>query len=105
MDVVDILISIVVVTILVTIILAIVTYIAYKLRLAREPATQQDDPNALRYFVRYDSKVAQAGQTPGGTSDESHEAESERPGVMSDPTHRGPLDPDIAAIGEHAARA
>jgi len=57
MDVVDILISIVVVTILVTIILAIVTYVAYKLRLSREPEHREDDPGALRYFVRYDPDV------------------------------------------------
>ena len=105
MDVVDILISIVVVTILVTIILAIVTYIAYKLRLAREPATRQEDPNALRYFVRYDSQVAQAGETGSDSADDSRPEESERSGAMSDPKHRGPLDPDIAAMGEHAARA
>jgi len=54
MDVVDILISIVVVTILVTIILAVVTYVAYKLRLSREPVRRDDDPAGLRYFVRYD---------------------------------------------------
>lgn len=54
MNVVDILISIVVVTILVTIILAVVTYVAYKLRLAREPGRSEDDPAALRYFVQYD---------------------------------------------------
>ena len=54
MDVVDILISIVVVTILVTIILAIVTYVAYKLRLSREPVRHEDDLEGLRYFVRYD---------------------------------------------------
>lgn len=53
MNVVDILISIVVVTILVTIILAIVTYVAYKLRLSREPARPEDDPSALRYFVPF----------------------------------------------------
>jgi len=38
MNVVDLLVTIVVVTILVTIVLAVVTYVAYKLRLAREPA-------------------------------------------------------------------
>lgn len=54
MNVVDILISIVVVTILVTIILAVVTYVAYKLRLAREPGRTEEDASALRYFVRYD---------------------------------------------------
>ncbi len=53
MNVVDILVSIVVVTILVTIILAIATYVAYKLRLAREPERLEDDPGALRYFVPY----------------------------------------------------
>jgi hypothetical protein len=58
MDVVGILITVVVVTILVTIILAIVTYIAYKLRLAREPARAEDDPDTLRYFVRYDAPSA-----------------------------------------------
>jgi hypothetical protein len=104
MDVVDILISIVVVTILVTIILAIVTYIAYKLRLAREPATREDDPNALRYFVRYESPAAQAAGKSDRSHDDSHEKRPMRPGVTSEPG-RGPLDPDIAAIGEHAARA
>ena len=54
MDVVDILISIVVVTILVTIILAIVTYIAYKLRLAREPAAREDDREEASPPVRRD---------------------------------------------------
>jgi hypothetical protein len=58
MDVIGILVTVVVVTILVTIILAIVTYIAYKLRLAREPARAEDDPDALRYFVRYDTPAA-----------------------------------------------
>lgn len=58
MDVVGILITVVVVTILVTIILAIVTYVAYKLRLSREPARPEDDPDALRYFVRYDAPTA-----------------------------------------------
>ena len=54
MNVVDLLVTIVVVTILVTIVLAIVTYIAYKLRLAREPAAQEAEGDGLRYFVRYD---------------------------------------------------
>lgn len=53
MDVVDLLVTIVVVTILVTIVLALITYVAYKLRLAREPAPRADDPAALRYFVPY----------------------------------------------------
>jgi len=52
MNIVDLLVTIVVVTILVTIILAIVTYVAYKLRLSREPS-QQDEERGPRYFVAY----------------------------------------------------
>jgi len=80
MDVVDILISIVVVTILVTIILAVVTYVAYKLRLSREPERREDDPEALRYFVRYDPPVK-----AGSSLDE--------------------LDRDVAAMEGHASQA
>ncbi len=53
MDVIDLLITIVVVTILVTIILAIVTYVAYKLRMAREPSALDRAEDGLRYFVRH----------------------------------------------------
>ena len=54
MNIVDLLVTIVVVTILVTIILAVVTYIAYKLRLSREPAASGGSRDGLLYFVRYD---------------------------------------------------
>lgn len=54
MDVIDLLITIVVVTILVTIILAVVTYVAYKLRLSREPGALDRSQDGLRYFVRHD---------------------------------------------------
>ena len=65
MNVVDILVAIVVVTILVTIILSVVTYVAYKLRLSREPAPREDDPAGLRYFVRYDPAVTEGeGDSP-----------------------------------------
>lgn len=53
MNVVDLLVTIVVVTILVTIVLAVVTYVAYKLRLAREPSALEPQTEGLRYFVRY----------------------------------------------------
>jgi hypothetical protein len=53
MNVIDILVTIVVVTILVTIVLAIVTYVAYKLRLSREPSGVDRTEEGLRYFVRY----------------------------------------------------
>ena len=53
MNVVDLLITIVVVTILVTIVLAVTTYVAYKLRLARQPAELKDSEGGLRYFLRY----------------------------------------------------
>jgi len=61
MNVVDLMITIVVVTILVTIVLAVVTYIAYKLRLAREPGPGEESSSALRYFVTHDP---QASRTP-----------------------------------------
>jgi heme/copper-type cytochrome/quinol oxidase subunit 2 len=53
MTIVDLLITIVVVTILVTIVLAVITYVAYKLRLARQPGETQDQNGDLRFFVRY----------------------------------------------------
>jgi len=54
MNVVDLLITIVVVTILVTIVLAVITYVAYKLRLARQPVEEMDEEDELRYFVRFE---------------------------------------------------
>ncbi|MDH3206560.1 MAG: hypothetical protein OEO79_08105 [Gemmatimonadota bacterium] len=53
MNVIDLLVTIVVVTILVTIVLAIVTYVAYKLRLSREPSDLDRSEDGLRYFVAY----------------------------------------------------
>jgi NhaP-type Na+/H+ or K+/H+ antiporter len=53
MNVVDLLVTIVVVTILVTIVLAVITYVAYKLRLARQPARELAEEGDLRYFVRF----------------------------------------------------
>jgi len=53
MNVVDLLITIVVVTILVTIVLAVVTYVAYKLRLSRQPTRAPGPEGDLRYFVRF----------------------------------------------------
>jgi len=84
MNVVDILVSIVVVTILVTIILAIVTYVAYKLRLSREPARPDDDPEALRYFVPF---------VPG------MEGEGRPDGAAVRPDH------DVAGLEDHASTA
>jgi heme/copper-type cytochrome/quinol oxidase subunit 2 len=55
-NVVDLLVTIVVVTILVTIVLAVVTYVAYKLRLAREPSGP-DVPEATRYFVLFEPEA------------------------------------------------
>jgi hypothetical protein len=53
MNIIDLLVTIVVVTILVTIVLAVVTYVAYKLRLAREPSALEHSEDGLRYFVQY----------------------------------------------------
>lgn len=63
MNIVDLLVTIVVVTILVTIILAIVTYVAYKLRMAREPGREEEHPEALRYFVQYEPPT-EADESP-----------------------------------------
>jgi heme/copper-type cytochrome/quinol oxidase subunit 2 len=63
MDVIDLLVTIIVVTILVTIVLGVVTYIAYKLRLARRPASHADGETGLRYFVLHSPDVpGRAGQ-------------------------------------------
>ena len=50
MNIVDILVTIIIVTILVTIVMAVVTYIAYKLRLARRPASSDNGSSETRYF-------------------------------------------------------
>jgi len=54
MSVIDLLITIIIVTILVTIALGVATYVAYKLRLARQPAMTDEDLPAGRYFVVYE---------------------------------------------------
>jgi hypothetical protein len=75
MDVIDLLITIVVVTILVTIILAIVTYVAYKLRLSREPNTLEPSGDGLRYFVRHRPPGVDAGgQAPVTTEKNASQA-------------------------------
>lgn len=73
MNVVDLLVTIVVVTILVTIVLAIVTYVAYKLRLAREPSALEPASDGLRYFVTYAPPAARADEGP---EVEGHAAEA-----------------------------
>lgn len=70
MNVIDLLVTIVVVTILVTIVLAIVTYVAYKLRLAREPSEDQTPSDGLRYFVRYSPEEVE------GATDSTESAEA-----------------------------
>ena len=87
MDVVDILVSIVVVTILVTIILAIVTYVAYKLRLSREPDRVEEEEGELRYFVRYDpAAVRDDGNAPADAGTDEEDSALER------------LDRDVASL-------
>lgn len=58
MNILDILITIIVVTILVTIVLGVITYIAYKLRLARRPSTPKDEVDGTWYFERHDPPTA-----------------------------------------------
>ena len=67
MTVVDLLITIVVVTIIVTIVLAVVTYVAYKLRLTRQPAEPQGSNGDLRYFVKYRPSEGEQGQNAYAT--------------------------------------
>ena len=62
MNILDILITIIVVTILVTIVLGVITYIAYKLRLARRPTTPRDDEDGAWYFERH-APAGPAGET------------------------------------------
>ena len=54
MSVIDMLITIIVVTILVTIALGVATYIAYKLRLARQPELTDELEPGSRYFVLHE---------------------------------------------------
>jgi heme/copper-type cytochrome/quinol oxidase subunit 2 len=63
MNILDILITIIVVTILVTIVLGVVTYIAYKLRLARRPDSPRDETDGAWYFERH----APAGKADGAS--------------------------------------
>jgi heme/copper-type cytochrome/quinol oxidase subunit 2 len=58
MNILDILITIIVVTILVTIVLGVITYVAYKLRLARRPSSPVDESDGAWYFERYDPPVS-----------------------------------------------
>jgi len=62
MNIIDLLVTIVVVTILVTIVLAVVTYIAYKLRIAREPKPRNGASQGLSYFVRFDPPARDADE-------------------------------------------
>lgn len=54
MSVIDLLITIIVVTILVTIALGVATYVAYKLRLARQPGLAEEVGPSARYFVMHE---------------------------------------------------
>lgn len=77
MNVIDLLITIVVVTILVTIVLAVVTYVAYKLRLAREPSELDRYEDGLRYFVKHTPEGgADAAETPAAATTGDHAAEA-----------------------------
>lgn len=64
MSVVDVLVTIIVVTILVTIVLGVVTYIAYKLRLARRPTGEEGEEASPRYFDVYAPPAGEAGSRP-----------------------------------------
>jgi len=85
MNIVDLLVTIVVVTILVTIILAVITYIAYKLRLSREPL-RSNDIDGPQYFISYLPPTAGLEKpTEGSPSDGASE--------------------EVAGLEEHATEA
>jgi hypothetical protein len=81
MNVVDLLVTIIVVTILVTIALGVVTYIAYKLRLARRPVAENEDASAPRYFQAHEPP---ATEEPHAAA--TAEAPHEPPAVEDGPT-------------------
>ena len=74
MNILDILITIIVVTILVTIVLGVVTYVAYKLRLARRP-TARDEPGGTWYFERHEPGESTAAA--GAASESARSAVAE----------------------------
>jgi Tfp pilus assembly protein PilE len=75
MSIVDLLVTIVVVTILVTIVLAIVTYVAYKLRLSREPA-KAEEAGGLQYFVEFRPPRTEPAETAGDPRTHGHAAQA-----------------------------
>lgn len=69
MNILDILITIIVVTILVTIVLGVITYVAYKLRLARRPSALEGEDDGTWYFERHE---------PSGVREREARLEQER---------------------------
>ncbi len=69
MTVIDLLITIIVVTILVTIALGVATYVAYKLRLARQPGLAEDEGQDARYFVLHEPPTDSPPQIEAETVD------------------------------------
>jgi len=63
MDLVDLVVGIVVVTILVTVGVGVVTYVAYKLRVARSPRVEETE-GGTRYFRLHEPPGATATETP-----------------------------------------
>ncbi len=81
MNVVDLLVTIIVVTILVTIALGVVTYIAYKLRLARRPVAEGEEASAPHYFQAHEPPAAEVPPEPPAAA-----APPEPPAAEDDPT-------------------
>ena len=70
MNVIDLLVTIIVVTILVTIALGVMTYIAYKLRMSRRPALENAGATGPRYFVVHEPP------TPVTSALDEHDAQA-----------------------------
>lgn len=54
MSLIDLIVAIVVVTILVTVVVGLITYVAYKLRLARQPGSSEGGDDGTRYFFLHE---------------------------------------------------
>ena len=99
MNIVDLLVTIIVVTILVTIVLAVMTYVAYKLRLARRPAVSDEAPRS-RYF-----EVHEAPEVPDWDIEAEQGArEGGSPSSMSTPSEVSAEAPAEAPADTLAAR-
>jgi hypothetical protein len=96
MNIVDLLVTIIVVTILVTIVLAVMTYVAYKLRLARRPAVSDEAPRS-RYFDLHEAP--EALEVPDWDMEAGQEQEEVASPSSRDATSEAPVEePEVDTL-------